>query len=94
MAKKSNKRHRRKSMKTRSMLSIIFIAVVIFYGAYLHEELNTPNVGGYGGQTSNTAMFGDIEVNERLLNIFYFDVGQADSTLIMSARKNYANRCR
>jgi len=42
----------------------------------------------YGSTTENDEEYNSLVINEDYLNIFFFDVGQADSTLIMKNGRN------
>ena len=70
------------------IVAILVLGVSIYYGPALYEQFMAPY------KPPAIGVFEDVEVDEDLLNVFFFDVGQADSTFIMSGRKNNANRCR
>lgn len=63
--------------KSKILLSIILIILVILFAVYV--QFNSTN-------TNNK--YNDISINSEKLNIFYFNVGQADCTLITLNNKN------
>lgn len=63
--------------KTKTILAIILVIIIILCGIYV-EWLNNNN--------SNN-IYENIKIDTSKLNIFYFNVGQADSTLIMHKDK-------
>ncbi|MCL2354544.1 MAG: hypothetical protein FWC68_01385 [Oscillospiraceae bacterium] len=93
--KRRSRRNRRRIMGVKGIISLLFIVVLLLYGAYLQNDPYFELFRRPGVDPNITiAAFEDIGIDRSKLNIFYFDVGQADSTLIMSARKNNAYRCR
>ena len=74
----------RRTKKTKNKLlgyvvAVLFLAVATVYGIYEYTNNGAEILGG--------TTFGNVEIDEDLLNIFFFDVGQGDSTLIISNGK-------
>ena len=61
----------KKDTKQKAILGIVLLIVIILCVVYV--QLNS---------TNTTNKYDDISINSEKLNIFYFDVGQADCTLI------------
>lgn len=61
----------KKDTKQKAILGIVLLIVIILCAVYV--QLNSTN-------TDNK--YNDININSKQLNIFFFNVGQADSTLI------------
>jgi len=62
----------KKDTKQKAILGIVLLIVIILCAVYV--QLNNTN-------TANK--YNDININSEQLNIFFFNVGQADSSLIM-----------
>jgi len=67
----------KKDTKQKAILGIVLLIVIILCAVYV--QLNS---------TNTTNKYNDISINSEKLNIFYFDVGQADCTLITLNNKN------
>lgn len=61
----------KKDTKQKAILGIVLLIVIILCAVYV--QLNS---------TNTTNKYNDININSEQLNIFFFNVGQADSTLI------------
>lgn len=62
----------KKDTKQKAILGIVLLIVIILCAVYV--QLNN---------TNTTNKYNDININSEQLNIFFFNVGQADSSLIM-----------
>ncbi len=79
-----------KTLKT--VLSIIVLLIVAFFGgdsllnAFTAHSQEISNIDGLDNLTVQTgsASISKIDVNEDVLKVYYFDVGQADSILIVN----------
>ncbi len=66
----------KKDTKKKAILGIVLLIVIILCAVYV--QLNS---------TNTTNKYNDININSEQLNIFFFNVGQADSTLITYENK-------
>ena len=67
----------KKDTKQKIISGLIILIIIFLYTLYL--QINNPNFND---------KYADININSDELNIFYFNVGQADSTLITLNNKN------
>ena len=65
--------------KRKIILGVIFIIIIILCVTFILNSNNT--------NQEETTIYESINIDESKLNIFYFNVGQADSTLIMHEGK-------
>lgn len=66
----------KKDTKQKAILGIVLLIIIILCAVYVQ----------FNGTNTNNK-YNDISINSERLNIFYFNVGQADSTLIMHKDK-------
>ena len=66
----------KKDTKQKAILGIVLLIIIILCAVYVQ----------FNGTNTNNK-YNDISINSEKLNIFYFNVGQADSTLIMHKDK-------
>ena len=86
MSKKSNNK------TIRTIITIIFLIVMAFFGGenfldiFTAESQQVSGVEGLENVTVSTgkACISSIDINEDVLRVYFFDVGQADSILIVN----------
>lgn len=67
--------------KTKSILTIIVLVIIVILLSVIYTNNNSQNL-------QVNSKYNDINIDSNKLNIFYFNVGQADCTLITINNKN------